>query len=108
MVNVASVALVYVGLRAFGAMDNSLEDMQVISTVIFPHSCDIFGHSSKYLMPRAGARGEKCSVGSWPGHQLLVQLPQVDLHWSVTMFWLNTSKIGSALFSQIGLLLCFG
>ena len=28
-VNVASIALVYVGLRAFGAMDNSLEDMQV-------------------------------------------------------------------------------
>jgi len=30
VVNVASVALVYVGLRAFGAMDNSLEDMQVL------------------------------------------------------------------------------
>jgi len=30
VVNVASIALVYVGLRAFGAMDNSLEDMQVL------------------------------------------------------------------------------
>jgi len=29
-VNVASIALVYVGLRLFGAMDNSLEDMQVL------------------------------------------------------------------------------
>ena len=37
VVNVASVALVYVGLRAFGAMDNSLEDMQVKSAVMSPH-----------------------------------------------------------------------
>ena len=34
VVNVASVALVYVLLRVFGAMDNSLEDMEVFYETI--------------------------------------------------------------------------
>ena len=38
-----------------------------------------------YSAKCAGAGGEKCSAGSRPCHQLLVQLPQVDLHWWVLL-----------------------
>ena len=112
MVNVASIALVYVGLRAFGAMDNSLEDMQVQLTTISLHFFDIFSHASsfimklqylyfvfvseilasiflgvfsKYFLPCPGTRGEERSPGSRLGDQLLVQLPEVYLHWSVKL-----------------------
>ena len=60
--------------------------------MISPHFFDIFVagfHSWKFLQtfefPCAGAGGEERSAGPRLGDQLLVQLPQVDLHWSVQL-----------------------
>ena len=72
---------------------------KTIKSILFLSAFDKFFICIKCSEFAAGARQEECSLRSRLGNQLLVQLPQMDMHWFLTFLWFLSISNGPLLTS---------